>query len=445
MATTDYVPAGDAPASEAPDGPAGDALAGYVPTRRATPTRAAERARYDAASVHAILDEALVCHLGFLADGAPQVLPTLHVRIGKTLYLHGSTGSRPLRAAASPEGLPVCVTATLLDGLVLARSAFHHSVNYRSVVAHGRAHLVTDAEEKRRVLDALIEHVARGRSMHCRPPSAKELAATAVLALPLDEVSAKVREGGVSDEPADQTLPHWAGVLPLRLTPGVPEPADDLGPAAMPTYLADYRRAPVEGRSAWLTPATLTGRHVRLEALGPQHIDGLLAAGADPEVWRHLWKRQPRSRDEMTQLVAEMLSDSARDQRVAWAQIDQTSGAVAGMTTYYEISTRDRSVAIGSTWLGRPWWRTALNTEAKLLLLERAFDTLGARRVAWHTDIRNERSQAAIARLGATREGVLRHHRIRPDGSMRDTVIFSITADEWPGAAEQLRRRLAAG
>src|SRR5690349_244129 len=116
----------------------------YEPTPRTTPSRAVERARYDEPTVHAILDEALVCHLGFVADGAPRVLPTLHVRVGDVLYLHGSTGSRPLLAAASADGLPVCVTATLIDGLVLARSAFHHSVNYRSVVAHGRARLVSD-------------------------------------------------------------------------------------------------------------------------------------------------------------------------------------------------------------------------------------------------------------------------------------------------------------
>ena len=415
----------------------------YGPTSRTTPTRLRERARYDAETVHAILDEAMICHVGFTVDGEPRVLPTIHARDGGTLYLHGSTGSRPLRAAASAEGLPVCVTVTLVDGLILARSAFHHSMNYRSVVAHGRARLVTDPAERSAALTALVEHVAPGRYADSRPPSAKELAATTVLALELAEVSAKVRTGQVGDEEEDLALPHWAGVLPLRMVAGTPEPAPDLGPIPTPAYLADYRRAPDPARSPWLEPVPVAGRHVRLEPLGTEHVDGLLAAGADPEVWRWLSIRQPRTRDEMAQIVSDALHAGSRGERVTWVQIDQATGAVAGTTSYYDVvPTPRRQLAIGWTWLGRPWWRTALNTEAKLLLLERAFDTLGALRVAWHTDLRNERSQAAIARLGAVREGVLRHDRIRPDGTLRDTVVYSMTADEWPAAAARLRARL---
>jgi uncharacterized protein len=194
----------------------------YPQTPRTTPTRLRERAGYDTGSVHAILDEAYFCHLGFVVDGEPRVLPTLHVRVGDTLYLHGSTGSRPLLAAR--QGLAVCVAVTLLDGLVLARSQFHHSANYRSVVAHGVATLVPDEATKRRVLTALVEKIGAGRSARTRPPTVRELAQTAVLALPLRDVSAKVRSGGVSDEPEDYALPHWAGVLPLRLVAGPPVP-----------------------------------------------------------------------------------------------------------------------------------------------------------------------------------------------------------------------------
>jgi hypothetical protein len=214
----------------------------YAPTSRTIPTRLRDRARYDAETVHAVLDEALFCHLGFVADGTPRVLPMFHTRVGDTLYLHGSTGNRALLAAASPGGLAVCVTVTLVDGLVLARSAFHHSMNYRSVMAHGLARIVTDPGEKRAALDALVEHLARGRAADTRPASAKELAATAVLALRLEEVSAKVRTGQVGDEPEDLALPHWAGVLPLRLVAGAPEPAADLGPVPTPPYLTAYRR-----------------------------------------------------------------------------------------------------------------------------------------------------------------------------------------------------------
>lgn len=213
--------------------------AAYAPTDRTVPTRAPQRASYDKDFVHAILDEGYVCHLGFVRDGAPIVLPTLYGRVGETLYLHGSTGSRPLRMTGQADpGLPVCVTVTHVDGLVLARSAFHHSINYRSVVVHGLAHEVTDPEEKRTALDALVDHVVPGRAADSRPADKKELAATAVIRLALDEVSAKVRTGGVNDEPEDLALPYWAGVLPLRKGYDTPLPAADLLPdTELPDYL----------------------------------------------------------------------------------------------------------------------------------------------------------------------------------------------------------------
>jgi uncharacterized protein len=206
------------------------------------PTRYRERARYDRATVHGILDEALICHVGYLTAGRPVVLPTTHARLGEVLYLHGSTGSGPM-LAASDEGLPVCVTVTLVDGLVLARSALHHSLQYRSVVVMGNARLVNDSREKLGALAALLDHVASGRSADSRPPNTRELAATAVLALDLVEVSAKVRDGGPVDDEQDLALPHWAGVVPLTLTAGAPAPADDLGPGVpLPRYLNPYRR-----------------------------------------------------------------------------------------------------------------------------------------------------------------------------------------------------------
>ncbi|MFI1980405.1 MULTISPECIES: pyridoxamine 5'-phosphate oxidase family protein [Streptomyces] len=214
----------------------------YAPTDRTVPTRSRERASYDKALVHSILDEAYVCHLGFVRDGAPVVLPTLYGRVGDRLYVHGSTGSRPLRTAGDgvkAPGLPVCLTVTHVDGLVLARSAFHHSLNYRSVVVHGTAHQVTDPEELRTALDALVDHVVPGRSADSRPGNAKELAATAVIRLDLDEVSAKVRTGGPNDDPEDLGLPYWSGVIPVQTGHGAPIPSDDLDPAvALPDYLA---------------------------------------------------------------------------------------------------------------------------------------------------------------------------------------------------------------
>ncbi|WFF03507.1 bifunctional pyridoxamine 5'-phosphate oxidase family protein/GNAT family N-acetyltransferase [Micromonospora sp. WMMD964] len=405
----------------------------YPPTARTTPHRSRDRMSYDEAAAHAVLDEAYDCALGFTVDGQPRVLPTLHVRIGDTLYLHGSTGSRPLLAARG-DGLPVCVAVTVLDGLVYARSQFHHSANYRSVVAHGTARLVTDEREKLAMLTALVEKVGSGRSTDTRPPSRRELAETAVLALPLREVSVRSRSGGVREDEADLHLPHWAGVLPLRLTAGQPEPAPGVT-APLPAFLRT-------ARTPWHDPVSLHGEHVRLEPLEVAHADELHAATADPEVWQHLAVAPPTAPSETAAVIGAALAAQHRGEQVAWVQRCAATGAVVGSTSYYEIDPQRRAVAIGHTFLGRPWWRTGINTEAKLLLLGRAFDELGAVRVAWHTDIRNVRSQAAIERLGATREGVLRMHRQRPDGSWRDTVQYAMTVDEWPNAQARLRERL---
>lgn len=284
------------------------------------------------------------------------------------------------------------------------------------------------------MLTALVEKVAAGRSADSRPPNRRELAETAVLALPLREVSVRMRTGGVNDEPADESLPYWAGVVPLRLTPGRPEPTPGVI-APVPAYL----RA---ARSSWHEPAVLRGEHVVLEPLDLAHADELYAATADPEVWRHLGGTQPADAAGMRQVVAAYLDAQERGEQVCWTQRCAVTGAVIGTTSYYEIDPVRRSVAIGYTWLGRPWWRTGVNTEAKLLLLGRAFDDLDAVRVVWHTDIRNERSQRAIERLGASREGVLRQHKQRADGSWRDTVQYSMLAQEWPKAQVSLRERL---
>jgi nitroimidazol reductase NimA-like FMN-containing flavoprotein (pyridoxamine 5'-phosphate oxidase superfamily) len=192
----------------------------YEPTARTTLRRIPARALYDRASVHVILDEALLCHLGFVEDGHPFVVPTAFVRDDETLYVHGAAASRTLRTLAA--GVRVCVEVTLLDGLVLARSAFHHSMNYRSVLAFGTAHEVTDREEKLRALSLLVEKISPGRSPRARAPNDKELHATRVLSFPLLEVSAKVRQGGPLDDPEDMGWPVWAGCVPLALRAGVP-------------------------------------------------------------------------------------------------------------------------------------------------------------------------------------------------------------------------------
>lgn len=197
------------------------------PTVRSTLRRQRERARHDPAELYALLDSALICHLGLVLDGAPVVLPTGYGRDGDTLYLHGSTGATSMMAASS--GVPICVTVTRLDGVVYARSAFHHSLNYASAVLHGTARKVTDEQELRHGLQALVEHLAPGSWEYSRPPTPKELAATTVLALPLDEASVKVRTGPPVDEESDVAAARaWAGVLPLTTRWGVPVPCPRL-------------------------------------------------------------------------------------------------------------------------------------------------------------------------------------------------------------------------
>jgi nitroimidazol reductase NimA-like FMN-containing flavoprotein (pyridoxamine 5'-phosphate oxidase superfamily) len=211
----------------------------YVQTPRTTGTRYPSRITYDRQAVHAVLDEALVCHVGFLADGAPAVLPTVHARIGDRLYIHGSSGGR----WAKLDGQPVGVTVTLIDGLALGRSWMHHSAPFRCVVVHGTAQVVTGDEERMEAMRALIDHVAPGRSAESRPPTRKELAATTIVAVDLVEVSLKVRGAYIADEDEDLAGPYWAGVIPLRLVAGEPVPAEDLREGiATPEYAREYRR-----------------------------------------------------------------------------------------------------------------------------------------------------------------------------------------------------------
>jgi uncharacterized protein len=212
------------------------------PTSRTTVKRRAQRGVYDHAAILGILDEALVCHLGFAVDGQPFVLPTAYARIDDVLYLHGSPSNRMLRTGKG--GVGVCVTVTLLDGLVLARSAFHHSMNYRSVVLLGTAEEVTDPDEKRAAFAALIEHVVPGRYRSVRAPSDDEITGTLVLRLPIAEGSAKVRSGPPIDDEEDYQWPVWAGVIPLAIRPGTPIPDPRLDPEhTIPTHASAYARA----------------------------------------------------------------------------------------------------------------------------------------------------------------------------------------------------------
>ncbi|MBI4780888.1 MAG: pyridoxamine 5'-phosphate oxidase family protein [Oscillatoriophycideae cyanobacterium NC_groundwater_1537_Pr4_S-0.65um_50_18] len=210
-------------------------------TQRSQIKRLPQRGEYDRATIHQILDEGLVCHVGFAVDAQPFVIPTAYGRVGDRLYIHGSPASRMLRTLK--ESVEVCVTVTLLDGLVLARSAFHHSMNYRSVVVFGAATIVQDAAEKLAALKAFTEHVVPGSWSTVRLPTPQEVAGTLVLSLPLTEASAKIRTGAPVDDEADYALPIWAGELPLRLVASAPVPDPRLSPEIEPPpYVQHYTR-----------------------------------------------------------------------------------------------------------------------------------------------------------------------------------------------------------
>jgi len=212
----------------------------FIPTDRTQVRRIPTRGIYDRAEVYSILDEGYVCHCGFAIDGQPYVIPTGYARLADEIFIHGSAASRMLRAVG--EGIDVCVTVTLLDGLVLARSAFHHSMNYRSVVILGRARFVSDPVEKFMALRCFTNRIVPDRWEELRPTTDQELKGTSVLALRLDEVSAKVRTGGPKDDAEDLDAPVWAGVIPLHTQFGDPVPAIDLAPSAPPIDLARFRR-----------------------------------------------------------------------------------------------------------------------------------------------------------------------------------------------------------
>jgi nitroimidazol reductase NimA-like FMN-containing flavoprotein (pyridoxamine 5'-phosphate oxidase superfamily) len=211
------------------------------PTERTRVVRESHRGAYDRETIDKILDEGYVCHVGFAFDGQPFVIPTLYARVGDAIYFHGSAASRMLRNVSA--GISVCITVTLIDGFVLARSVFNHSMNYRSVVALGKATLVDVPEEKLKALRAFTEKIISGRWNDARQPNEKELKATSILRLPLTEVSAKVRSGPVEDDAADYALPVWAGIIPLSLAPGAPIRDERCDPSIpTPAYASQYKR-----------------------------------------------------------------------------------------------------------------------------------------------------------------------------------------------------------
>jgi hypothetical protein len=220
---------------------AGEPAGAEPASERVRLRRRRDRGSYEREAIDAILDEGLIAHLGIVEEGQPLVVPTLHARDGDVVYCHGSSASRTLRAMAS--GAPVCLTVSLIDGLVLARSAMHHSANYRSAMLLGTARVVEDRDERLAGFEAIVERIVPGRWRDVRPPTDKELKATALLALPIEEASAKIRTGPPLDDEPDYELEAWAGVIPLSLRAGEPEPDPRLGAGvAVPAYVTGWPR-----------------------------------------------------------------------------------------------------------------------------------------------------------------------------------------------------------
>ena len=220
-------------------------MADFSKTKKNTIKRLPKRGHYDRETIYRILDEALICHVAFVQNGQPYVIPTNFARVEDTVILHGAKASRLLKHVEA--GHPVCVETTIVDGLVLARSVFHHSINYRSVVLFGTGRIILDEEEKLNALEAVTEHLIPGRWKEARLPNAKELNATSVVSIRIDEASAKVRVGPPLDEKEDYVLPVWAGVLPLHETTSVPLQDELQSPQVkLPGYVAHYSRKPVE-------------------------------------------------------------------------------------------------------------------------------------------------------------------------------------------------------
>ena len=225
---------------------------GFAPTARTQVRRLPTRGVYDRGHIYAILDEAYLCHVAFVIQGAPFLIPTTYARVDDTLYIHGSSASRLMKMP--PEALDICINVTLVDGFVMARSVFHHSMNYRSVVVMGRARIVANDDEKRIALRAFTNHLAAGRWEEARQPNEQELKATGVLALPIEEASAKVRTGPPKDDEEDYALPVWAGVVPVQSEFGIPMDDPRLSPGLPPIDVGRLRR---QGRATPESDGTL--------------------------------------------------------------------------------------------------------------------------------------------------------------------------------------------
>lgn len=393
----------------------------YKPTARTTVRRLPKRAVYDVAAVHAILDEALVCHVSFAHEGGPVTLPMAYGRKGGTLYLHGSAGSRMLGALRG--GAPACVAVTLLDGLVLARSAFHHSMNYRSVVLFGRARELRDAAEKTAALCALTEHLTPGRWHDVRRPSKSELARTTVLAFPIEECSAKVRVGPPMDEEEDYARPTWAGVVPLRLETGPPLDDPRLLPGvALPGYLDASRRPETRVIPRRIDTPRLVLRPCAAEDALPFFA---LVDSNRRELAESLPKtvKALRSAELAGPYVADALRRWSRGEAFAYGAFLRDSAQPAGQVQVKSVDWEVRSAELGY-FLDARRQGAGLGREMVEAVV-RALDEAGFRRQFVRVLPHNAASLGLARALGFSEEGRHRAEFLTGDGSLADVVYLS--------------------
>jgi RimJ/RimL family protein N-acetyltransferase/nitroimidazol reductase NimA-like FMN-containing flavoprotein (pyridoxamine 5'-phosphate oxidase superfamily) len=400
----------------------------YSPTPLTRVRRGAKRAHYDTETIHAILDEAPVCHIGFVQDGQPFIIPANFARQDETLYLHGSTAGRLMHVIQT--GQPLCVEVTLLDGLVFGRSAPNHSMNFRSVVAFGRGRAVSDEVEKLHALELIFEHFCPRRWQEVRPPDAKELEITAVVAIQIEQASAKVRRGPAGEESAvDLALPIWGGELPLRLQALEPLPDEHTPPdrSVSPSIARQYRPNLQNVTEAY--PRLETER-LLLRPLSLEDAPFILKEWGDPVVTYYMRDEEPLQTLQDAYTMLQPLQTPEKMPGLKWWGIElKTEAQLIGTCGYYRWDKQHQHAEIGyDLWLD--YWGQGLMPEALRVLLQYGFDKMGLHRIEATTHVENLRSMRVLEKLGFQREGILRSFYYR-DGSFNDQSMFSLLKSEW--------------
>ena len=389
--------------------------------------RIPRRGHHDRETIISILDKEFVCHIGFVHEGYPVVIPTLYGRDGEFLYVHGSMASRMMKDLSG--GLPLSITVTRVNGLVLARSSFHHSMNYESVVLFGHATEVTDKAEKIHGFKAVSDHIIADRWEEVRPILDNEIKATMLLKIPIEEASAKIRAEGIKDDKADYELDIWG-----RHHPG----SSGLGGSG-PRRKSQSRNTgfsisrPIfekkKRMSLFKEDFVLENQRLRLMPSSLSDLEHLYQI-ADQRIWAHS-STSIRNRQDMFRYLEKAGLDRQNEVRQELTVIDKLTGAYCGCSSFENISIPHRRLEIGWTWLGLQFQGKGINKIAKYLMLAYVFEQLEFERVEFRVRGTNAQSQRALEKIGAVREGRLRSY-FEAEGQRHDFIYFSILREEWP-------------